>query len=329
VSQPEVSVVIVTYNHEPFIIQAVESVLAQRTDFPFEIIISEDCSTDRTRDLVRALQERDPDRIRLVLSETNQNDNAVLSRAAQMARGTLVAVLDGDDYWTSPEKLQRQRDHLLAHPDQSACFHNVLVARTDGQLPPAPYNPDDQPATLSGEDLWRGNPIATCSVMFRRHVFDDLPAWYRTARWGDWPLYLLSADHGRIGYLPEVMAVYRVHSGGYWSRLTEVERHAEIMAFLREMNDLFGGRYAAQAQEGIAHCQMRLHAAYRNSGNRAQAWRTLAASLRENLRSEHMPTLRVAKMAFGAVLPRLHQRLTGILSARRALRRGDGRCILP
>jgi glycosyltransferase involved in cell wall biosynthesis len=319
--QPEVSVVIVTYNHAPFIVQAVESVLAQRTDFPYEIIISEDCSTDRTRDLVRALQERHPDRIRLMLSETNQNDNAVLSRAALMARGDLVATLDGDDYWTSPKKLQRQRDHLRAHPEQSACFHNALDVHDDGSRPPIPHNPDDQMAVLFGEDLWTGNPVATCSAMFRRVVFDNLPEWYRTARAGDWPLYLLSSNYGPIGYLPEMMAVYRIHSGGAWSGQSTEEQAIDAIALLREMNTHFEGRYAAQAQAGIAYNQMLLFSAYRASGHRGRAWRSLASSARENLQSGHIPAAAVAKMVFQAALPRTHRLLSGRAAIRTRLRR--------
>jgi glycosyltransferase involved in cell wall biosynthesis len=321
VLQPEVSVLIFTYNHEPFIVQAVESVLAQRTDFPYEVIISEDCSTDRTRDLVRALQEGHPDRIRLVLSETNQNDNAVLSRAVQLARGDLIATLDGDDYWTSPEKLQRQRDHLRAHPEQSACFHNALVVYDDGSRPPEPHNPENQPTLIFGEDLWTGDPVATCSAMFRRAVIVDLPEWYRTALVGDWPLFMLSADHGPIGYLSDMMAVYRIHARGYWSGQSLAEQAITAIAFLREMNTHFEGRYAAQAQAGIAYNQMLLFSAYRASGHRVTAWRSMAASMRENLRSGHIPAAAVAKMVLEAALPRTYRILSGRASIRTTLRR--------
>jgi glycosyltransferase involved in cell wall biosynthesis len=327
VLQPEVSAVIVTYNHEPFIVQAVESVLAQRTDFPYEVIICEDCSTDRTRDLVRALQERHPDRIRLVLAETNQNDNAVLWRAAQLARGDLIATLDGDDYWTSPEKLQRQRNHLRAHPEQSACFHNALVVHDDGSRPPEPHNPDNQPTLVVGEDLWRGNPAATCSAMFRRGIFGDLPDWYSTVRFGDWPLYMLSSNYGPIGYLPEMMAVYRIHSRGYWTRQDQVEQATNVIGFLREMNAHLDGRYAAQAQAGIFYNQMLLFAAYRASGDRRRAWLSLVSSAQENLWSGYIPAPDVARMVFKAALPRTHHLLTGRAAIRSRLLRAVGRSL--
>ena len=114
---PLVSVIVVTYRHEAFIAQAVESALSQKTDFPIEILISEDCSPDRTREIVTDLQRRHPETIRLFLSERNQNDNEVITRAWKVARGRYIACLDGDDYWTDPLKLQKQVEFLDQHPD--------------------------------------------------------------------------------------------------------------------------------------------------------------------------------------------------------------------
>src|SRR5688572_25005346 len=107
---PVVSVIVITYRHEAFIEQAVQSVLSQKTDFSFEVLISEDLSPDATREIVEMLRSREPDRIRTFLSERNQNDNAVLARAWRAARGKYIAFLDGDDYWTDPNKLQKQVD---------------------------------------------------------------------------------------------------------------------------------------------------------------------------------------------------------------------------
>ena len=98
--------IIPTYNHERFIAQALESVIAQRTDFDFEIIVSEDCSTDSTRQIILDWKARYPDRIRLILSDRNVHSNEVVARAFRAARGTYVALLDGDDFWTYSKKLQ-------------------------------------------------------------------------------------------------------------------------------------------------------------------------------------------------------------------------------
>src|SRR6267154_2103125 len=135
-SDIQVSVVLITYNHEAYVAQAIETVMSQQTDFEYELIISEDCSTDRTREIIQEYQRRYPERIRLFLSEHNVNDNSVWTRAWTAARGRYIATLDGDDYWTSPDKLQRQRNFLDVHKEYSACFHNADVVWEDNREPP-------------------------------------------------------------------------------------------------------------------------------------------------------------------------------------------------
>src|SRR5512133_2186068 len=108
----KVSVLVMTYNHEKFIQQALDSVAMQETNFEYEILISEDCSTDRTRQVVLEFQGEHPDKVRLLLSEKNIHSNEVVVRGICAACGEYIAMLDGDDYWTSPNKLQKQADFL-------------------------------------------------------------------------------------------------------------------------------------------------------------------------------------------------------------------------
>src|SRR5512133_148878 len=119
----KVSVLVMTYNHEKFIQQALDSVAMQATNFDYEILISEDCSTDRTREIVLEFQKEHPDKVRLLLSKTNVHSNQVVVRGIRAAQGQYLAMLDGDDYWTSPTKLQKQADFLDGHPECSLCFH--------------------------------------------------------------------------------------------------------------------------------------------------------------------------------------------------------------
>src|SRR5205807_1410995 len=106
------SVVLRTCNHAPFIAQAIESVLLQRTQFPFELIVAEDCSTDGTRAIVEDYARRHPDLIRTILPERNVGHGEILRRGLEATRGRYVGYLDGDDYWTSCAKLARQVDFL-------------------------------------------------------------------------------------------------------------------------------------------------------------------------------------------------------------------------
>ena len=141
-----VSVLVVTYNHARFVRQALDSALAQRLPQPFEILISEDCSTDGTREIVQEYAERHPQLIRLLLSERNLHSNEVVARGLRAARGQYVAVLDGDDYWTSEDKLGAQVAFLDARPDLTICFHNAQVvneySRSTGRLWNTPGQPE-------------------------------------------------------------------------------------------------------------------------------------------------------------------------------------------
>ena len=250
-SDPTVTVLVMTYNHERLIAQALDSVLMQEVAFPYEVLISEDRSTDGTRDIVIEYQRRHPDLIRLLLSAENLHSNEVVRRGLRAARGKYVALLDGDDYWTSPRKLQRQADFLDAHPECAVCFHNALLVEETG-APPRPYTSARQPEISTLDDLWKGNFIATCSTMFRNDLIGDVPDWY-VAMFPitDWPLHILHAEHGSIGYIDEVMGAYRYHSGGLYSVLSERRKLETTAAFYETMDANLGGRHSAAITRGM------------------------------------------------------------------------------
>ena len=211
----KVSVILVAYNHEPYIAQTLESVLAQKTAFPFEVLISEDCSTDNTRKIILEYANRYPDKIRLILSDRNVNTNLVVSRAIAVARGEYLAILDGDDYWISEEKLEHQARFLDERPGCSLCFHNVWV--TDEQeRRVGTYVRPDIPKVTGLERIIESNFLPTCSVVVRRSALGVLPSWYDEAEYGDWPLWILAARSGTIENIDEgqLLGVCRRHGRG-------------------------------------------------------------------------------------------------------------------
>jgi glycosyltransferase involved in cell wall biosynthesis len=249
----KVSVLVMTYNHNPFIVQALDSALTQETTFPYEIIVSEDCSSDGTREIVKAYHERFPEKIRLILSERNIATNAVVVRGIEAARGQYVALLDGDDYWISPGKLQKQADFLDSHAECAICFHNAIVIHENGTEEPRLWTPPNQGEITTLADLWMGNYIATCSTMFRKGLFGEFPAWYESFfPITDWPLYILNAEHGKIGYINEVMGVYRYHSQGYYSQLSQLEKLAATLQFYRRMNACLNFKYDGLVKTAIS-----------------------------------------------------------------------------
>lgn len=251
---PRLSVLIVTYNHERFIGQAIESALMQETNFPFEIVIGEDCSTDRTRAIVSDYAERYRDKIRLVLQEKNVGGAANFDRTLAQCQGEFIAILEGDDFWASRNKLQIQVTFLDRHKDCPLCFHSVQVILEDGKggsLPSQIFPALTQQEWSTPEDLLRGNFISTCSVLYRRVLLPTRPKWLANLTPNDWLMWILIGEHGRIGYIPEILATYRVHQGGMWSTRQQkaIEKTLET---LRIAKGNLSTRYQALIEQTIS-----------------------------------------------------------------------------
>lgn len=246
----KVSVVVVTYNHSAYIDEALKSVYGQIAGFDFEVIISEDASTDGTREIVQSWARRHSDRTRLILSERNVRSNEVVRRGFAAARGEYVALLDGDDHWISPHKLARQVAILDQDRTLSLCFHNARVSGGTTPFGDLWTDPAMKPR-LTLDDLWFGNPFATCGSLFRREVVRDIPEWYRDFfPITDWPLYILFAEHGDIAFMPEVMGVYRLHAGGMYSAQTASAKLESMDQLYRRMNECTDYRHDAALRMG-------------------------------------------------------------------------------
>jgi glycosyltransferase involved in cell wall biosynthesis len=268
----KVSVVVVTYNHADYIDQALRSVYEQETNFEFEVIISEDASTDGTGDIVRSWRDRYPMQTRLILSEQNVRTNEVVTRGFSASRGEFVALLDGDDYWTSPLKLQHQVDCLDTDPTLSMCFCNAEIVG-GGEAPIGKlWTSPDLKRRLGLKDLWHGNPFATCGSMFRRSSVLNIPRWYDDFfPVTDWPLYILFAEHGEIAFLPEAMGAYRLHDGGLYSAQSLLAKLTSMDALYRRINECLDGRYTAAIRDGHRRYFMDWTRSYLRDGNCALA----------------------------------------------------------
>jgi glycosyltransferase involved in cell wall biosynthesis len=231
----KLSVMIITYNHERFIAQAIESVLVQRVNFNYEILVGEDCSIDRTRDIVMDLYRRHPDRIVPHLRNQNLGGPQNLISTLASCRGQYVALLEGDDYWTCEDKLQKQVDFLDAHPDYALCCHRVQILNGTGTGHTGVY-PSVAAGPYTVDNLLEVNFITTCSTMFRRKLLGPLPAWLCHETPGDWALFTLIARRGKIWLMDEVMAMYRVHSGGTWSSLPGINQLREMTRMLKTLD---------------------------------------------------------------------------------------------
>ena len=249
----DVSVLLVTYNHAAFVEAAIESVLNQRTAHRFELIISEDASTDGTREIVREAAARD-DRIRTLFSDRNLRSNEPVLRALREARGRYVCLLDGDDRWLAIDKIERQAQLLDSNLQAPACFHNALVVVGDANEPSGRrWTASSQSPKTTLAELWEGNPFATCAGMLRRSAIERVGAWYIDCfPITDWPLYLVAAEHGDLVFVDEPVAAYRLHSGGEVSGLAREKQLQLIARFYRQLANVEGRRWAEMARRGAS-----------------------------------------------------------------------------
>lgn len=213
-SQPKVTVVCITFNQARFIGQAIESFLAQKTDFAFEVIIHDDASTDGTQEIIKDYRNKYPNIINLKIEKDNQFSIRSVDFVRKMysnARGKYIAVCEGDDFWTDEHKLQKQVNFLDKNPDHSICFHPVKVFYEDNTMQESFFPEKGQ--EISQEALLRSNFIQTNSVMYRKQTYKPLKEFISPL---DWYYHLYHARFGKIGFIDEVMAAYRRHEGGVW-----------------------------------------------------------------------------------------------------------------
>lgn len=257
---PVVSVHVTTYHHARFIRECLDGILMQQTSFPFEIVIGEDESTDGTREICIDYAKRFPDKIRLFLRDRSLSQyyengvfvcrfNGTWTRIS--CRGKYIALCEGDDYWTDPLKLQKQYDYLEAHPDCVICHHNMRILDDKSDNSIAFTNPPHQKPVSAIEDLAGGNFISTASCFFRNGFTQVFPEWAIGVPLGDYVLHLHNALHGNIGYIPDVMGVYRVHSGGVWAGKTIQTMRILLVSVLELLIEHFDFRIHTLLREQV------------------------------------------------------------------------------
>ena len=223
-SKPLVSIVCITYNQEAFIKDTLNGFLMQETDFPFEILIHDDASTDNTAKIIREYEEKYPLLIKSIYQSENQYSKGIKISATfnyPRAKGKYIAYCEGDDYWTDKSKLAKQVAFLNNNLDCSLCFHATRVIFINSNLEESVQRVKGviKPTKFTVEDFIRGNGlnIRTVGVMIKSTIINDLPEFFFNAPIGDLPLQLFSGINGNYGYIPEVMATYRRGIPGAWS----------------------------------------------------------------------------------------------------------------
>jgi glycosyltransferase involved in cell wall biosynthesis len=210
-----VSVLTITYGHEAYIAETIESVLSQEVDFSVEMIIADDCSPDNTEEVVKHYIDNHPKGhwIKYTRHAENKGPNANFLWAFERCAGKYIALCEGDDYWTDPLKLQKQVNFMDSNIEYSMCFHNTTVYNQEKKCFEVDNITKDSKKVTSLRDLSFGNYIHTPTVIVRKE-FINIPNWFHNCPIGDYPLWSMVAMHGKIYKFSECMSVYRVHSQG-------------------------------------------------------------------------------------------------------------------
>ena len=216
----KLTIVTTTYNHEKFIKQTLDGFVMQVTNFPFEVVICDDCSTDKTRDIIEEYRKKYPDIIKPIYNKKNLGPMLNFVETLAKVKTEYVALCDGDDLWTSPNKLQKQVDFLENNKDFSICFHKTKIFFENNLGTDQEYPTNIPKETTINDLVSMTNFIPANTVVYRwmfynredtlKDIFpnDIVP--------GDYYLHLLHAKEGKIYFMDEIMSQYRRHSGGMW-----------------------------------------------------------------------------------------------------------------
>lgn len=250
---PLVSVCCITYNHERYLSQALDSFLRQQSGFGIEILVHDDASTDGTAEIVRRYERNFPGRVVGVFQSVNQYSKGVdVSRLLwNRARGKYIAWCEGDDYWLDVEKLRKQVEFMERNPDFALCVHGAQLISDSGKhrgyVRPSVHDRDfEVPEVISGG----GGLFASSSMLFARQSVLSLPDYYERCCFKDYPLVIHLALQGGVRYLSDCMSVYRAARDSWTANLVRDPRaqlrvQDELLHLLAAVDEFTNGEHHA------------------------------------------------------------------------------------
>ena len=219
----KVSICCSTYNQRDYIEQALESFIMQKTNFDYEVLVTDDASTDGTIDIIKKYEEKYPHIIKPIYQKENQYSKGIkvgYEYNIKRANGKYIALCEGDDYWIDKYKLQKQVDYMEDNPSCTLCVHSaqIIDGKTNKEIGLVrPYNVTKKCNT---EDfiIGGGGFVATNSILFPKAIFKNPPKWYFSSPVGDYPMQIFLATQGYAYYIDDNMSAYRVNAKGSWTR---------------------------------------------------------------------------------------------------------------
>lgn len=260
-NQIAVSVICNVYNHEKYIRDALNGFVMQKTNFPFEVLIHDDASTDHSADIIREYEAKYPEIIKPIYQTVNQYSQGIsIGKTYQWprAQGKYIALCEGDDYWTDPQKLQKQFDAMEAHPEVDICAHAVEQRMADTGEFVRLIAPKAGSTIIGVEDVIRGEGgyVATNSLFYRQEINQTIPQFRRQMAL-DYTLQIHGSLRGGMLYLKDCMAVYRWMAPGSWTarvQMNDTKRLAfneKKQAMLKQLDLDTEGKYTQVIRKRI------------------------------------------------------------------------------
>jgi glycosyltransferase involved in cell wall biosynthesis len=244
---PLVSICCITYNHASYIRNCLDGFLMQKTNFPYEILINDDCSTDGTTDIIREYENEHPNILKPIYHDENQYQKGVRRILANFvypkAKGKYIAICEGDDYWTDSYKLQKQVDFLEMHHGYSMVCSNSKVVTKDGEINSWIDGTGGSRTLPTEEIIMRGGEyIPTASIIYRNGLLDDYPDCCKKCHVGDYPLQIYLSLKGKIYYFEEKMVVYRlgIAESSWTTKMSKLPVDNLVIELQSEIDMLFG-----------------------------------------------------------------------------------------
>lgn len=237
---PLVSIVMIAYNVENYIAEAIESVLSQDVDFTYELVIGEDCSTDCTLQIALQYQSKYPNIIHVLQREKNLGLTPNCVDTHNHCKGKYIALLDSDDYWTDTNKLQKQIDFLESHPQYSGCAHQSSIIKGDATHF-VKYFGENIDKTYTLNDTITHRKFHTSSLVYKRDIWQKCGGIPTTISSNERAIYPMIASFGPIHYMKDNMCVYRLAPTGLNSKLSykDLETDITMLPWLKGINNAF------------------------------------------------------------------------------------------
>lgn len=265
-----VTIQCLVFNHEPYIRKCLEGFVMQKTNFRYEAIVHDDVSTDGSVNVIKEFEEKYPGIIKPIYETENQfskNDGSLNRVIEEHTRGKYIALCEGDDYWTDPNKLQKQVDYMESHPECSLVFHNAFIEKASIGKIVSSHRICSHPGEISLRKIIRdGGLIPTLSIMYRAAAFKEFNNFPFNCPVGDLRIQTYAAMVGKVHYMNEIMGVYRLVDTSVTHVIADnvnkyINHHEKFIEWYKSVDEYTNYKYKREIKGAIHFSEARIHIA--------------------------------------------------------------------